>query len=241
MPPIASAAPVIQQSRVRGKRIFQKMKPSWLVCEKSVRACGESRIWPKSGLISRAKRLANKMKKRAQLFRDLNQEILDDLKMSNELLDGGGTDNTAKSRDLRKDFFQSDACNESLPDAAAAPGTGLRGIMATFTTGTGGKPSLRKQSADFNRNTGAITSDIRKQVDEKSSLKMKADLTTILGFIDTISKVDTKNIQPLIYMSEENNVLRDDKINHIVSQTDALKNAPQKDSDYFKVPTVLKK
>jgi aspartyl-tRNA(Asn)/glutamyl-tRNA(Gln) amidotransferase subunit C len=42
-------------------------------------------------------------------------------------------------------------------------------------------------------------------------------------------------------MSEENNVLRDDKINHIVSQTDALKNAPQKDSDYFKVPTVLKK
>ena len=77
--------------------------------------------------------------------------------------------------------------------------------------------------------------------DEKSSLKMKADLTTILGFIDRISKVDTKNIQPLIYMSEENNVLRDDKINHIVSQTDALKNAPQKDSDYFKVPTVLKK
>ena len=77
--------------------------------------------------------------------------------------------------------------------------------------------------------------------DEKSLLRMKADLTTILGFIDTISKVDTKNIQPLIYMSEENNVLRDDKINHIVSQTDALKNAPQKDSDYFKVPTVLKK
>ncbi|MBT6324923.1 MAG: hypothetical protein HOJ35_03065, partial [Bdellovibrionales bacterium] len=114
---------------------------------------------------------ANKMKKRAQLFRDLNQEILDDLKMSNELLDGGGTDNTAKSRDLRKDFFQSDACNESLPDAAAAPGTGLRGIMATFTTGTGGKPSLRKQSADFNRNTGAITSDIRKQVS-----RMKKDI-----------------------------------------------------------------
>jgi aspartyl-tRNA(Asn)/glutamyl-tRNA(Gln) amidotransferase subunit C len=77
--------------------------------------------------------------------------------------------------------------------------------------------------------------------DEKSSLKMKADLTTILGFVDTISKVDTKNIQPLIYMSEENNVLRDDKINNIVSQSDALKNAPKKDSDYFKVPTVLKK
>ena len=77
--------------------------------------------------------------------------------------------------------------------------------------------------------------------DEKSSLKMKADLTTILGFVNTISKVDTKDIQPLIYMSEEKNILREDEINHIVSQSDALKNAPQKDSDYFKVPTVLKK
>ena len=77
--------------------------------------------------------------------------------------------------------------------------------------------------------------------DEKSSLKMKDDLTTILGFVNTISKVDTKDIQPLIYMSEEKNILREDEINHIVSQSDALKNAPQKDSDYFKVPTVLKK
>jgi aspartyl-tRNA(Asn)/glutamyl-tRNA(Gln) amidotransferase subunit C len=77
--------------------------------------------------------------------------------------------------------------------------------------------------------------------DEKSLLRIKADLTTILGFVDKISKVDTKGIKPLIYMSEEKNILREDKINHTVSQSDALKNAPQKDSDYFKVPTVLKK
>jgi aspartyl-tRNA(Asn)/glutamyl-tRNA(Gln) amidotransferase subunit C len=37
------------------------------------------------------------------------------------------------------------------------------------------------------------------------------------------------------------NVLRADEIAHEVSQENALKNAPQKDSDYFKVPTVLKK
>ena len=56
--------------------------------------------------------------------------------------------------------------------------------------------------------------------DEKSLLRMKADLTTILGFVDKISKVDTKGIKPLIYMSEEKNILREDKINHIVSQSD---------------------
>jgi Asp-tRNA(Asn)/Glu-tRNA(Gln) amidotransferase C subunit len=35
--------------------------------------------------------------------------------------------------------------------------------------------------------------------------------------------------------------LREDNIANEVSQKNALKNAPQKDSDYFKVPTVLKK
>ena len=77
--------------------------------------------------------------------------------------------------------------------------------------------------------------------DKESTEKMKTDLETILEFVDAISKVDTNRVEPLIYMSEELNVLRDDKITNKVSQQDALKNAPQKDSDYFKVPTVLKK
>ena len=77
--------------------------------------------------------------------------------------------------------------------------------------------------------------------DKKSTKKMKSDLDVILGFVDAISKIDTDAIEPLIYMSEEINILRDDEIVSEVSQKDALKNAPQKDSDYFKVPTILKK
>ena len=76
---------------------------------------------------------------------------------------------------------------------------------------------------------------------EESSERMKSDLKTILGFVDRLSKLDTEGVDPLIYMSEEVNVLRADEISNIVSQENALKNAPQKDSDYFKVPTVLKK
>ena len=77
--------------------------------------------------------------------------------------------------------------------------------------------------------------------DKNSSEKMKDDLSTILGFVDTLSEVDTEGIDPLIYMSEEVNALREDNIANEVSQKNALKNAPQKDSDYFKVPTVFKK
>ena len=77
--------------------------------------------------------------------------------------------------------------------------------------------------------------------DEKSAEKMKEDLKKIIGFVDKLSEIDTEGVEPLIYLSDEVNVLRADKIANEVSQENALKNAPQKDSDYFKVPTVLKK
>lgn len=75
----------------------------------------------------------------------------------------------------------------------------------------------------------------------EASKKIKADLNTILKFVDEISKIETDSLEPLIYISNEVNVLRKDEIANKLSQKDTLKNAPKKDSDYFKVPTVLKK
>ena len=77
--------------------------------------------------------------------------------------------------------------------------------------------------------------------DDSAEEKMKVDLEKILAFVDKLNEIDTEGINPLIYMSEEVNVLREDKVSEKISQEDALKNAPEKDSDYFKVPTVLKK
>ena len=76
---------------------------------------------------------------------------------------------------------------------------------------------------------------------KEASKKIKADLNTILKFVDEISKIETDSLEPLIYISNEVNVLRTDEITNKLSQKDTLKNAPKKDSDYFKVPTVLKK
>jgi aspartyl-tRNA(Asn)/glutamyl-tRNA(Gln) amidotransferase subunit C len=40
-------------------------------------------------------------------------------------------------------------------------------------------------------------------------------------------------------MTDERNVLREDEPESTVTQKDALKNAPKKDSDYFKAPKVI--
>tara|TARA_B110000495_G_scaffold116384_1_gene100941 strand:+ start:22 stop:312 length:291 start_codon:yes stop_codon:yes gene_type:complete len=77
--------------------------------------------------------------------------------------------------------------------------------------------------------------------DEKSSLNMQEDLKKIIGFIEKLSEINTDTVEPLIYLSEELNVLRDDDEIKNLSQERALQNAPIKDSDYILVPKVLKK
>ncbi len=75
---------------------------------------------------------------------------------------------------------------------------------------------------------------------KNSTKKIKADLEKVIQFVDKISSVNTEGIKPLVYMSDEINILRNDEIENTLEKKDALKNAPQKDSDYFKVPTVLR-
>jgi len=70
---------------------------------------------------------------------------------------------------------------------------------------------------------------------------MEDDLNKILAFVDQLNQVDTQSVEPLIYINEESNKLRNDEVGQHLSIQEALKNAPSKDSDYFKVPTVLKK
>tara|TARA_Y100001954_G_C15801257_1_gene600231 strand:+ start:1966 stop:2256 length:291 start_codon:yes stop_codon:yes gene_type:complete len=77
--------------------------------------------------------------------------------------------------------------------------------------------------------------------DEKSSKAMENDLKKIIGFVNKLSEIDTDNVDPLIYLSEEINVLRKDNVTSNLSQQEALKNAPKKDSDYILVPKVIKK
>jgi len=76
---------------------------------------------------------------------------------------------------------------------------------------------------------------------EKSSKAMQNDLKKIIGFVNKLSEIDTDNVDPLIYLSDEINVLRKDNATSNLSQQEALKNAPKKDSDYILVPKVIKK
>lgn len=70
---------------------------------------------------------------------------------------------------------------------------------------------------------------------------IRQDLENIIGFMGKLSELPTDNVEPLVFMSDEVNVLRDDEPQVTVTQEQALKNAPKKDSDYFRIPKVLDK
>ena len=65
------------------------------------------------------------------------------------------------------------------------------------------------------------------------------DLNNILGFVDQLNEVDTTGVAPLVYMSDELNVVREDIVKQNITHTEALLNAPKKDSDYFRVRKVI--
>ncbi len=70
---------------------------------------------------------------------------------------------------------------------------------------------------------------------------IREDMDRIVDFMDKLQEVDTGDVEPLIYMTEEVNKLRDDNPVVSLSQEEVLKNAPKKDSDYFRIPKVLDK
>jgi aspartyl-tRNA(Asn)/glutamyl-tRNA(Gln) amidotransferase subunit C len=79
----------------------------------------------------------------------------------------------------------------------------------------------------------------RLEFDEKDADKMMKDMTVIVSWVEKLNEVDTEGIEPLTTMSHEINSFREDEVKPHLNHEDALKNAPQKDSDYFRVPKVL--
>ena len=81
----------------------------------------------------------------------------------------------------------------------------------------------------------------RLEFNSEQKAAIKKDLEKIIDFCDQLKELDTEGVEPLIYVNDEFNVFREDKIEASLPKEKALLNAPSKDSDYFKVPKVLNK
>ena len=74
---------------------------------------------------------------------------------------------------------------------------------------------------------------------EEEKEQLLIELNNILTFVEQLQEVNTDNVEPLVFINENENVLRADEIVQNISQADALKNAPLKNESYFLVPKVI--
>ena len=81
---------------------------------------------------------------------------------------------------------------------------------------------------------------VRLKFDEAEKEEIKNDLQRMIAFVEKLNELDLENVEPLLHMSGEINVLRQDEIQGSITRGEALSNAPVHDDQFFKVPKVIK-
>ena len=71
--------------------------------------------------------------------------------------------------------------------------------------------------------------------------EIKNDLQKMIAFVEKLNELDTTGVEPLLHMTDEVNVLREDEVMGSITRESALKNAPLHDEKFFKVPKVIRK
>ncbi len=74
---------------------------------------------------------------------------------------------------------------------------------------------------------------------ESEKEAMTHDLNEILAYVEKLNELNTEHIEPLTNMGDRTNVLREDIPMPSISNQDALKNAPDFQDRFFKVPKVI--
>ncbi len=79
----------------------------------------------------------------------------------------------------------------------------------------------------------------RLEVAPQEEARLIDDLNAILSMVEKLQELDTEKVEPLVYINEDENVLREDAVRGQASREEALRNAPSHDGAYFRVPKVI--
>ncbi len=79
----------------------------------------------------------------------------------------------------------------------------------------------------------------RIKVSDSDVQHLEGELTSILGFVDLLSEVDTDNVEPMTSAVDREMFERKDVVTDGGYPDDIVKNAPERDDHYFMVPKVV--
>ncbi|MFH1782432.1 MAG: Asp-tRNA(Asn)/Glu-tRNA(Gln) amidotransferase subunit GatC [Candidatus Omnitrophota bacterium] len=79
----------------------------------------------------------------------------------------------------------------------------------------------------------------RIELDEKEVEHFTEQLDRILEYVHQLKKVDVSGLEPTSHVLELKNVYRDDVVKRSLPVEEALKNAPSKEDNLFKVKKII--
>ena len=65
------------------------------------------------------------------------------------------------------------------------------------------------------------------------------ELNSILTYMEKLDELDTSEVEPMTHVLDVKNVFRNEGVHQRITHDEALKNAPDADSEYFRVPKVI--
>jgi aspartyl-tRNA(Asn)/glutamyl-tRNA(Gln) amidotransferase subunit C len=80
---------------------------------------------------------------------------------------------------------------------------------------------------------------VRLGISEEQAQKFSAQFSSIIEYFNMLSGVNTEDVIPATDVANAENVLREDVVKPSMDREEFLKNAPQSERGYVKVPTVL--
>ena len=79
----------------------------------------------------------------------------------------------------------------------------------------------------------------RLEFTEAEEQTLAEDMSRILDYMDMLNELDTSEVEAMTHVLDLAHVVRTDSVKKRISQEDALKNAPDTDGEYFRVPKVI--
>ena len=69
--------------------------------------------------------------------------------------------------------------------------------------------------------------------------RLEKDLNSILKFVEQLKELNTDKVEPISSVSDQDLTMNKDEVKKINEKDDILKNAPEKNSNYYVVPKVI--
>jgi len=84
-----------------------------------------------------------------------------------------------------------------------------------------------------------IANLVRLGISKEEAEKFSGQFSSIIDYFNMLNEVDTTDVPPASDIANAENVLREDEVKPSMSREEFLKNVPQSERGYVKVPTVL--